>query len=639
MFAFALRTRKEHGQNRRLLRQLRLELLEDRSLMAAVAGGIDKQPLVDAGSGSAGYVASAGLKKTSTSAVQAAALTDDSYEQNDTLATARNLGTLTASTTISNLVMADSADWYRFTTTKTGTTSDNVSISFLHSQGDLDLELYNTAGTRLRVSNGVTNSETVTLNGLAAGNYYIRVFGYRGVTNPNYSLTINPPRTIVDDAYEQNDTRATARDLGTLTTTTTISNLVMADSHDWYRFTMSGSGSTADYVSISSTIAQGDLDLELYDSGGTRVSVSQSSTNNEQISLSGRAGGTYYVHVLGYNGSTNSNYTLEISPGTGTPLPPPPSPPPNTGSFDIQFAFSGLTAGQRAIFDQAALKWESIIVGDLPSATYNGVAVDDLLIDASGTPIDGTGNILGQAGPDRYRAGSSLPYHGVMEFDTADLASMEANGTLLGVIEHEMGHVLGIGTIWSTKGLLVGASTFNPRFTGAQASAEYFALSGISGGVPVENTGGSGTRNSHWRESTFGNELMTGWVGPGSSMPISRVTVASLADLGYTVNIAAADPYSLPASSRALVTSSMTTTTASNSIRLGELHVTPILPITPHTNQRPTIVPASSTGQDHRSDQAVAGLTHRPHVEAVDEVLTSWSSHSSDLVDFEITII
>ena len=44
-------------------------------------------------------------------------------------------------------------------------------------------------------------------------------------------------------------------------------------------------------------------------------------------------------------------------------------------------------------------------------------------------------------------------------FDTADLASLESDGRLLGVILHEMGHVLGIGTIWETFGLLFGAGT------------------------------------------------------------------------------------------------------------------------------------------------------------------------------------
>src|SRR6185436_7927612 len=148
------------------------------------------------------------------------------------------------------------------------------------------------------------------------------------------------------------------------------------------------------------------------------------------------------------------------------------------------FVFSGLTASQQAVFDQAATKWESIIVGDLPSANYNGRVVDDLLITASATSIDGNGNMLGQAGPDRFRSGSQLPYHGTMQFDSADLAAMQANGTLLGVIEHEMGHVLGIGTLWSSKGLLVGAGTSNPRFVGAQATAQYDAIFGqIASGV------------------------------------------------------------------------------------------------------------------------------------------------------------
>jgi hypothetical protein len=47
----------------------------------------------------------------------------------------------------------------------------------------------------------------------------------------------------------------------------------------------------------------------------------------------------------------------------------------------------------------------------------------------------------------------------------------------------------------------------------------------------------------------FANELMTGWYNAGRANPISRITVASLADLGYQVNMAAADSYAPPASS------------------------------------------------------------------------------------------
>ena len=66
----------------------------------------------------------------------------------------------------------------------------------------------------------------------------------------------------------------------------------------------------------------------------------------------------------------------------------------------------------------------------------------------------------------------------------------------------------------------------------------------------VENTGGAGTADAHWRESVFGNELMTGFVDAGVN-PLSRVTVASMGDLGYTVNLADADPYTLAPGLRA----------------------------------------------------------------------------------------
>jgi hypothetical protein len=136
-----------------------------------------------------------------------------------------------------------------------------------------------------------------------------------------------------------------------------------------------------------------------------------------------------------------------------------------------------------------------------------------------------------------------------MEFDEADMASMAADGTLGDVILHEMGHVLGFGTVWEQQSLLQDKGTADPYFSGAQAKAAYQGLgAALVNGVPVENTGEEGTRDSHWRETVFRTELMTGWVG-GAGNPLSVVTVRSLADLGYTVNVGAADAYSLPSPS------------------------------------------------------------------------------------------
>jgi hypothetical protein len=100
--------------------------------------------------------------------------------------------------------------------------------------------------------------------------------------------------------------------------------------------------------------------------------------------------------------------------------------------------------------------------------------------------------------------------------------------------------------VWTQKKVLKGANTNNPVFTGKGARIEYGKLkSGAPTDVPVENTGGPGTANSHWRERVFANELMTGFVGAAGN-PLSRMTAASLADIGYVVDLNAAEAYKLP---------------------------------------------------------------------------------------------
>ncbi|HEX9270914.1 MAG TPA: leishmanolysin-related zinc metalloendopeptidase [Candidatus Binatia bacterium] len=223
-----------------------------------------------------------------------------------------------------------------------------------------------------------------------------------------------------------------------------------------------------------------------------------------------------------------------------------------TSAYKIEVRFlGGLTTSQKNAFKSAANRWTMMIVGDVPSVLVDGEVIDDLLILAQGVAIDGPGGILGQAGPTHLRptsagANAFLPAKGIMSFDSADLAQMQANGTLLDVITHEMGHVIGIGTIWTSKGLLVGANTSNPTFKGTNAKKEYGILKGTGPvAVPVENTGGPGTKNSHWRESVFKNELMSGFIA-GQNNPLSKLTAANLKDLGYVVDMNAAEAYTLP---------------------------------------------------------------------------------------------
>ncbi len=218
--------------------------------------------------------------------------------------------------------------------------------------------------------------------------------------------------------------------------------------------------------------------------------------------------------------------------------------------FSIEIRFTGgLNAVQEAAFQDASNRWTEVIVGDFPRIQIGKEIIETLVIEASGAKIDqaggAKGNILGQSSPTDFLP-NGLPAKGFMEFDNFDLGQMETDGTLHSVILHEMGHVLGIGSIWKGMGLLAGPGTANPRFVGTKAGKEWRVLSQLPANqLPVENRGGPGTADSHWRESVFGNELMTGFIS-GMTQPISRMTIASLADLGYRVSFSTADPFTIP---------------------------------------------------------------------------------------------
>ena len=179
-----------------------------------------------------------------------------------------------------------------------------------------------------------------------------------------------------------------------------------------------------------------------------------------------------------------------------------------------------------------------------------GESVPGLVIFAQVTAIDGVGNVLGSSGPCIVRSGTSLPAVAAMQFDVADMAAMVANGSLNGVVLHEMMHSLGFGTIWGpdAQGEVAAPDGADPRYTGTTGQAEYAALGAADApsGAPVENTGGPGTQGSHWRESVFHTELMTGWAD--GTMPMSRVTIGALKDFGYDVDLTKADPFVLSTS-------------------------------------------------------------------------------------------
>jgi hypothetical protein len=200
-----------------------------------------------------------------------------------------------------------------------------------------------------------------------------------------------------------------------------------------------------------------------------------------------------------------------------------------TAGFDITINFSGSnwTQSLHNAFTSAANFYVSLISGDVPDVKVVGKGgpqtVDDIVINASLTNIDGINGILGQAGPTAVRSNGSLPATATMQFDIADAANFDAQHLFDDIVFHEMGHSLGFGSIWDRLGLV----DSNSHFTGALANAH--AVGG--GPILVETDGGSGTAGSHWDETTYVNEIMTGYIDDPNYL--SDMTAASYGVLGY----------------------------------------------------------------------------------------------------------
>lgn len=240
------------------------------------------------------------------------------------------------------------------------------------------------------------------------------------------------------------------------------------------------------------------------------------------------------------------------------------------GSFNIDLIFAGdpINETQAAAFERAADYWMAILAGSelpdvaLPEATPLGcgedtaevrmASADDVVIVANVRQTNRIGLAFG--GVCRIRNASGLPYLGRIIVSSEALGNLEqwadARSTsglelLENLILHEIGHVLGIGTLWDD--FIGGSSSDDPHFTGALAIAAFDDAGGTDyeGGakVPIEPR-----VEAHWREDVFDGdeqaEVMTPTITIGASL--SAITIQSLADLGYTVDVSLAQSYRLP---------------------------------------------------------------------------------------------
>ena len=206
-------------------------------------------------------------------------------------------------------------------------TKRDFSLLLNQFSGDVDIELIKDFNGDeisqdediIAISNQTGNNpETLNLNDLDEGVYYLRVFQKSDDTSFNLSLTVPPLPVPTDNA---GNTVTNAKNLGVLVNNAQQSDFIgQVDSDDYYRFTVS---STSDLNIDVTGLSNGDLFAELgrdknkdgaLNFDEVIASSDEEGDTSEKISFTGLAAGEYILHLGQNSGSTNYDLKLSAPP-------------------------------------------------------------------------------------------------------------------------------------------------------------------------------------------------------------------------------------------------------------------------------------------------------------------------------------
>lgn len=427
-----------------------------------------------------------------------------------------------------------------------------------NSDGQGDVVWHNevTGANTLWLMNGSTIANTLALPTADPKLQLVGFLNHLEEPAPVLAVSLSD-RPVVPDA----DTLASAT---TQNAVFSLSNRVSAtDLNDFYRFSTAESGVfTASLSGLS-----GDADVRLIQDKNQNGAIDtdevlawqwERGTLNESVRRFLTAG-DYFVQVM-YNEPPSAypvNYSLETS---FTPA----LKDNQAFEFGITFGRSlgeGLTQAAKDAIVSAAAFWENVITARsaiAPSPVLNITVTGQSMTDSNGTPDFGTlarsGPWLGLDGPNLIISG------GNSTLNLRRLSEFNANPTYLrDIMIHEFAHILGFGTLWESVQFMNAQGTIfeigknlidRPTSTykaNTYAGWTYGDLLGPSlpTAVPIEPQ-----IFAHWDETRFDAELLTPYLEtPGITVPVSKLTLASLRDLGWNINMGAAQAYALPLSS------------------------------------------------------------------------------------------
>jgi Domain of unknown function (DUF4114)/Subtilase family len=280
------------------------------------------------------------------------------------------------------------------------------------------------------------------------------------------------------------------------------------------------------------SVLSGDLSVSYLTTSGQLLGTQSLSKGSHKLQLPANAPAEVIVKIDQRNANP-ATYILSGFESTAT----------EPFNIDLEYE-TPLSASQQAIMQAAAKSVAGLIGKGLPSAVVDGKIIDDINIKISTANIDGASGTQARTKIDFMRYGTMLPAQSLVQFDAADIAELERSGKLFSVVQHEFLHALGFGNLWEAKGLVDYAGTPLAQYNGGKAVDAFKDLGGLTDAISLE-TEGKGSAGFHWNEALFQDEVMTAdlnFSGKAGNAPISPVTIASLADLGYEVNLDRATP-------------------------------------------------------------------------------------------------
>ncbi|MBR4833615.1 MAG: fibronectin type III domain-containing protein, partial [Thermoguttaceae bacterium] len=365
---YASPLRKALDKKENAPRNLRFETLENRALLSVTP--LDNLEAVAASA----EIAPAQTDETPVVDLTAFAVSNATTENvfetesNDTLETANDLGTLTETTTVEAIAGAHlNKDYYKVEFIIDGTNKHSIVLdgAWFKPTADtsinLQLKLYDADGNlKLYGSAGRADTKSISLEGIAAGTYYI---GVEQANNGEYSdheyetaytLTITPPN-VEPDQYEDNDALATATDLGACGAKTINASTELHQEMDYFKFSTPADSTAEHYVKMSfaRNVANANLAFSLFDAAGNELANDSEITTSKTFSLEGLPAGDYYVRVYNVDEGAKSavDYALEIAAPQVAPAAP------------ADFAFSGdLLEDEPTKFktNEATLTWGNV---------------------------------------------------------------------------------------------------------------------------------------------------------------------------------------------------------------------------------------------------------------------------------------